>query len=121
MLYGKEVVCYDKEWINKMESLQHKVGCYILGTRTTVSKAGVRVELGWKTIQGEIWSSKIKLLRRIEKMDANRWAHKLLYDLIMKEYNTKWIQQVKEGYRELGVTEERWNIPFGRNYNTRHG
>ena len=67
MLYGKEDVCYDKEWINRMESLQHKVGCYILGTRTTVSKAGVRAELGWKTIQGEIWSSKIKLLLGLKR------------------------------------------------------
>ena len=39
-------------------------------------------------------------------MDANKWAHKLLYDIIMKEYNTKLIQQVREGYRELSVTEE---------------
>ena len=106
MLHGQEVIWYDKDWIKKMESLQHKVGCHILGTRTTVSKAGVRAELGWKTIQGEIWCSKIKLLRRIEKMDANRWAHKLLYEIIMKEYNTKWIQQVREGHTKLSVTEE---------------
>ena len=64
-----------------MESLQHKVGCYILGTRTTVSKAGVRKELGWKTIRGEVCSYKIKLLHRIETMDC-------IYEIIMKEYNT---------------------------------
>ena len=48
-------------------------------------------------------------------MDANRWAHKLLYDIIMKEYNTKWIQQVREGYRELSVTEEMMEHTFWKN------
>ena len=63
MLYGKEVLIYDKEWLRKLESVQHQIGCKILGVNRSVNRAGVRAELGWKSLEGEIMVAKLKFLK----------------------------------------------------------
>ena len=62
MLYGKEILVYDKEWLRKLESVQHQTGCKILGVNRSVNRAGVRLELGWKSREGEIMVAKLKFL-----------------------------------------------------------
>ena len=83
MLYGKEILIYDKEWLRKLESVQHQIGCKILGVNRSVNRAGVKLELEWKTIEREIMVAKLKFLGRIERMEDHRWAKKILQDIII--------------------------------------
>ena len=53
-LYGAEIINYTKTWVKEMERIQNKLGRWILGTSQSAASAGVRGELGWTTIQGEI-------------------------------------------------------------------
>ena len=74
MLYGKEILVYAKECLRKLESVQHQIGCKILGVNRSVNRAGVRLELGWKFLEGEIMVVKLKFLGRIKMMYDHRWA-----------------------------------------------
>ena len=47
----------------------HQIGCKILGVNRSVNRAGVRAELGWKSLEGEIMVAKFKLLGHIELME----------------------------------------------------
>ena len=64
MLYGQEVIIYDKRRIKQMESVQHKIGCIILGVHNQVSSIGVRAALGWGTIQRDPKTSRNEVERQ---------------------------------------------------------
>ena len=65
LTFGSEIIIYDKQWINKLISAQHKIGCFILKLPTSTNQAGVRGELGWSSIQGDLMLAKLRYKTRI--------------------------------------------------------
>ena len=81
ILYGQEIIVYDKAWLKQVESAQHQVGCKILGTCTSTNRTGVRFELGQKSIEGEIMAAKIRYSGKIESMEEHRLPKIILRDI----------------------------------------
>ena len=43
LLYGAEIIVYNKSWIKELEIIQNKLGRWILGASNTAPSVGVRV------------------------------------------------------------------------------
>ena len=106
MLYGQEIIVYDKRWIEQMESVQHKIGCIILGVHNQVSRVGVRAELGWGSIQRDIYTNRLRKFGQIARTDESRWTKKILMQLILEGIRTPWLKQVGEALEALQLNEE---------------
>ena len=101
LLYGSNVICYDKGWTNSLESTQHKIGCKILGVAITTSQTGVRGELGWPTVEGEIAVSKLRYKGSILHMGKNRWPAIIFQQI--KENPTDWMEEVEKIENKFGI------------------
>ena len=77
LLYGAEVITYPKVWLRHMEAAQNKLGRWILGVGYQCSSAGVRGELGWTTLTGEITKQKVSYWIKLSRMDNQRWPKQL--------------------------------------------
>ena len=77
LLYAAEVITYDKGWIKMLETIQNKLGRWMIGTSQGSACAGVRGELGWVTIQGEIMKRQIQYLGKLRNMSAGRWPREV--------------------------------------------
>ena len=81
MFYGQEIlIYYDREWKNRLESAQHQ-GCKILGVKRTTNKVGVRLELDWKSVEGETMVAKMKWQGKLNLMEENRWPKIVLREM----------------------------------------
>lgn len=103
ILYGSNVICYDKGWIKSLESTQHKIGCKILGVPRTSSYTGIRGELGWTTLEGEIKLAKLRYKGKVMHMDKERWPA-VIYRQIL-ECPTEWLEEVVKVENMLGVNQ----------------
>ena len=105
ILYGQEIIVYDKEWIRWLESAQHQVGCKILGTRTLTNRTGVRLELGWKSIEGEIMAAKIRYLGKIQSMEEHRLPKIILREMLGSTNPVGWTKEINKIKDDLQVPE----------------
>lgn len=85
------MLSYDREWIRKIESPQHKIGCRILKVRNKASCMGVRGELGWKSLEGEIMHAKLILFGKVVRMPSSRWCQKVLVEAEKQEVRVEWL------------------------------
>lgn len=106
LMYGKEVIVYDKQWIGKLESAQHKAGCHILKVRSKAPCMGVRGELGWKSIEGEIMHAKLIFCRRIFWMPQSRWVQRILIQADKLGIKTDWWKKVEEAENRFEISHK---------------
>ena len=103
MLYASEIVTYGKAEIDSLEKKQVEMARWIWGSARNAAKIGLRGELGWMSIKGEIWKRKLVFWGRLMRMDEQRWPKKVLQEILKGEYDSKWWRSVIEAKRELGV------------------
>ena len=67
--------------------------------------AGVRGELGWVTIQGEIMKRKIQYLGKLRNMSAGRWPREVW--MIIKDHNVSsgWVKEVEDAMGKIGMVD----------------
>ncbi len=110
VLYATEVVpCIDK-WVDEIEKSENNMARYILGTSRGAPIAGIRGELGWPSVQGEIWKRKLCYRGKILSMGAERWPKKLLEDMERNGYGTvdtfQWRKEVQKASEKFEITLE---------------
>jgi hypothetical protein len=103
LLYGAEVIPYTKEWIRTVERAQNKVGRWILGVRQSTSAAGVRAELGWLTVEGEIQLRKVKFWDRVNELPSTRWAKQAVQEVSNENYRSDWLSATRKAKERLEV------------------
>ena len=99
VLYGAEVINYTKTWMREIETIQNKLGKWILGVGMDAPSAGVRGELGWPSILEEIAKRKIIFWDRVKNMDENVWVKKAMEWILSAPY-------VSETYKSLEWARE---------------
>ena len=106
LLYASECINYTQLTLNALEKAQNKIGKWILGTTQAAANCGVRAELGWFSMTGQIILRKLIYWDRIINMSENRWPRILLEDMTRKTYNTTWLENVLRYRRNLDIS---WN------------
>ena len=104
LLYGSETIIYDKEWIRWLEAAQGKAGRWILGLPKTTSYLGVRGELGWSTMRGEIMKNKVHFLGKILGMNKTRWSYQMMLEIATFKKGNSWMSEVRKAMDELKIT-----------------
>ncbi len=105
LIYAAETTHCMPWWVQALEILQGKVGRWALDCSWLTSKLGIRGEMGWPTIQGQIWKDKLAYTARIRGMGPERWPKRVLEDMEQEKYGMKWQEEVKKGLEEFQVTE----------------
>ena len=72
LLAGADVVDYPQQWIREADIHQNKVGRWILGVGPRTSPDAVRAELGWESIENEIF--KRKFYEHLIYLPDTRWV-----------------------------------------------
>jgi hypothetical protein len=111
LLYGAEIIPYTKQWIEEVEKTQRKVGRWILGVGMSASGAGIRGEMGWTTIAGEIQKRKVVFYERIRRMKNYRWVKQILDRIERQPEANIWYKQVQEAQERLGTGNINANAP----------
>ena len=75
--YGLEVISGPKATMKKLETVQHKMGCAILGLPTSTSATYVRSELGLVAITTRQDDLRLRWWRRLATSKENRLLHKI--------------------------------------------
>ena len=113
LLYGAEVVTYNKTWLTKIEAMQCKIGRWILGVSYRCSATGVRGELGWTSLQGEISKLKVGFLIHLGKLKQSRWPRVILEEILSGSYDSNWYNEVNKA-RE--IINDIWEISNSSNW-----
>jgi len=101
LLYGSEVITYTDTWIKAVEIEQNKVGRWILGLSSRAPTAGVRAELGWTSVLGEIYRAKVTYWARLVNMNMERWTKKVFLQALGLGVEWKWRTQAREAQTEF--------------------
>jgi hypothetical protein len=110
ILYAAEVVVYDRQTVQTIEIAQNSIARWITGTSRRASTAGLRAEMGWSTIRGEIAKRKVMFLGKILRMSKNRWPNMILQNIRSEEYESNWFQEVRAAANWLGDTSQWWGV-----------
>ena len=103
MLYACEIIPYNKNTIEQLEKAQNEIGRWILGTNQSTALAGIRGELGWTTVEGEIKRRKVEYWLKIAQMKNDRWPKILLEDMILNNWKSSWYKQVIEAKKWMNI------------------
>ncbi len=101
LLYGSEIIVYNKSWIREMEIAQNKLGRWILGTSNTAATAGVRGELGWTKIEETITRRKLGFISRLEKMEKTRLTRRVYEEVKEESFKSAWHEDIKETTKRM--------------------
>ena len=116
ILYGTEILHTRSSWITCIERKQNIMGRWILGTNRTAPSTGVRGELGWTSIKGEVMYRKIIYWYKIQKMASNRWPKKITQALARGEWASKWGEEMQTAHKELGKYGNLEEASRGKNW-----
>ena len=105
ILYGAEIITYTKTWINEVEKAQNNVGRWILGVRPSTTTVGVRAELGWISVEGEIELRKANYWKRLHTLPSSRWAHQALQEVLKGNYESDWLKGTRLALSTTGMDQ----------------
>ena len=73
-------------------------------TSQGAARAGLRGELGWRSMQGEIWRRKLSYYGIVKNMKDNRWP-KIVFMEVENENPVRnaWLKEVQKAMDEVGV------------------
>ena len=112
LMYGMETIPWTMGEINKMETIQNKIGRLALGGNRFVGTEAIRGEMGWSTFEERIMKSKLRFKIRIERMDENRWVKKVSQSA---GSGSRWMRECSKIVEKCGLFK-RWN-PNGEGIN----
>ena len=110
LLAGADVVDYPQQWIREADIHQNKVGRWILGVGPRTSPDAVRAELGWESIENEIFKRKCKFYEHLMYLPDTRWVKQAFREVLSSQTSSDWLKGVMKARAGL--------IPF---IPTRHG
>ena len=110
LLAGADVVDDPQQWIREADIHQNKVGRWILGVGPRTSPDAVRAELGWESIENEIFKRKCKFYEHLMYLPDTRWVKQAFREVLSSQTSSDWLKGVMKARAGL--------IPF---IPTRHG
>ncbi len=103
LLYASEVLTFTKETIMTIERAQNEIARWALGTNRGTAITGLRGELGWKSVQGEIRQRKLLYWAKLMRMDNDRWPRKVLNEMMEDDHEYKWEKEIHEARQWLDI------------------
>ncbi len=110
LLYACEVIPFNKTAKTNLESLQSEVGRWILAGNNGMPLAGIRGEMGWKRLDGEIMRRKLNYYGKIAYMEDSRWVKAIWVEMRKEEQPSKWYTEIKEAAHELNISLDEWKF-----------
>ena len=104
-LYGVEITTYRENDLMQLEKVQNIVGRWGLGAPRSTAVEAIRGDMGWSTFKERVVKGKLGFLKKIESMNEERWAKK-----VMEEGRTgsSWKRETTRWKRRENL-EEDWN------------
>ena len=78
IMYGAEIIDMGQNEIKGLDIVQNKMARVALGANKYAATEALRGEMGWSSFEERVNKAKIGYEVRLEKMDENRWAKKIL-------------------------------------------
>jgi len=103
LLYGTEAIPVTKKWVQIVEGVQSEMGRKVIGATGDASRAGIRGELGWASVQGLIYRGKCMFFEQIKRMGGNRWPKRIIEELEAGTFNSQWWEELKRAQEELNI------------------
>ena len=111
ILYATEVIPCPSNWIKQIETAQNNVARWTIEASPSAPIAGLRGELGWPTILGEIYKRKVGYLGRLWEMNMNRWPRIVFEDLMEYNYGAfggfNWATETEKALKELDINTDK--------------
>ena len=78
IMYGAEIIDMGQNEIKGLDIVQNKMARVALGANKYAATEALRGEMGWSSFEERVNKAKIGYEVRLERMDENRWAKKIL-------------------------------------------
>ena len=123
LLHGMDVVNWTMSEINKLESIQNKIGRLALGANKFVGVEAIRGDMGWSTFEERIMKGTLRYKIRIERMNDNRWARSVSMEA---GNSSKWMMNCTNIANRSGIFriwirnqqgKQEWNLSLDRGDN----
>ena len=106
IMYGAEVIPFKKKTVSTIEIAQNKIGRWAMGLSRSAPRCGIRAEMGWTTISGEIAKRKVTFWGRLVRMGEYRWPKRILKLILREEEENEWYSETRKATMWLGDTME---------------
>ena len=104
-LYGSEITYYREGDLAKLEKTQNIVGRWGLGVPRSTAVEAIRGEMGWSTFRERVLKGKLNFVKRIERLDEDRWVTQVLNE---DGVRTSFRREIDRWKRREGL-EDGWN------------
>jgi len=102
LIYGTEVVHVTKQTMHALETLQNKIGRWLLGVSQRVPAAAVRAELGWLSVEHEIIKKRALFWGNLMEREENSWVGQALRVELMSKPHSSWVDAMSEVWNGIG-------------------
>ena len=109
-LYGAEMIRFTEKDIQELEKVQDMTGRWALGANRFTGLEAVRGDMGWSTFRERIAKGKLSFIKKIEGLDEDRWAKKVINE---DRTGSSWRKEIKRWKRKENLEEE-WDRLNGR-------
>ena len=106
ILYGCEVVPFNKGSIDEIERRQSSVGKFTLGLPTNAPNISATTILGVKSFKELMYSAQLRYLERLLKQDSRRWSKDAFLDHVEGDWASPYVKHMGEIRLEVGLS--RW-------------
>ena len=96
LLYGAEVVLYNKTWYQRVTTAQMQVAKWIYGLSKYSSSTAVRGLIGWIPPEREVHVKRLSYWLHILEMEEGRWPLTLLRSMQAGAIQSEWYTEVVE-------------------------
>ncbi|MPC37532.1 hypothetical protein E2C01_031014 [Portunus trituberculatus] len=104
-LYGAELIRFTEKNIQELDKVQDMVDRWALGANRCIGLEAVRGDTGWSTFRESIAKGKMSYIKKIEGMDDERWAKKVLSE---KRPESSWRREINRWKKKENI-EEDWD------------
>ena len=106
ILYGCEVVPFNKGSIGEIERRQSSVGKFTLGLPQNAPNISATTILGVKSFKELLYSAQLRYLARLLKQDSRRWSKDAFLDHLEGGWPSPYVKHMGEIRFEVGLS--RW-------------
>ena len=115
ILYGAEIITYNKTWLKKLEVSQNNVARWMTGTSAGAPTAGLRAELGWNSMSSEVMTRRLQYYSKLRLLNEDTWLRKTFQSAWTETANNQWAIETREYMDEIGIvdtgqTKQAWSL-----------
>ena len=104
-LYGSEMINYTEKDFHQLEKVQDMMGRWALGAPKCTGLEAIRGDMGWSSFRERIAKGKLIFIKRLEDLEEDRWAKKVIME---EKAGSTWRKEIKRWKRRENL-EDDWN------------